>query len=335
MGCLVQAYHWTMPRLLERLSTAMQTRRYSPRTEKAYRRWVVRYVRFCGMRDPRECGVGEVNAFVEHLAVQRRLGTSSQSQVVAALVFLYRDVLAQPLGALPALVRPRLAHRLPNVLEPPDVDRVLAQMSGTAQLVAALLYGSGLRLNEGLSLRVKDVDLVRFTVMVRGGKGNKDRRTVLPERLVPAIASQVDRVRRAHQKAILEGGGRYPLPDAIARKMPGAVRDWRWAWIFPARYDVWDRDLRMRVRYPIHATTIQRAIALAGVKSGINRRVTAHTFRHSFATHLLRSGYDIRTVQELLGHVDVSTTMIYLHVLDNGTGVRSPFDSLPSAPLSP
>ena len=324
-----------MSRLLEQLSAAIHTRRYSARTERAYRRWVVRYVRFCGMRHPRECGVGEVKAFVEHLALQRRLGPSSQNQLIAALVFLYRDVLGQPLGALPAVVRPKVAQRMPNVLEAPDVDLVLAQMSGTPRLVTALLYGSGLRLSEALSLRVKDLDLVRCTLMVRGGKGNKDRRTVLPERLVPAIAAQVDRVRRAHQKAVLLGGGRYPLPDALARKMPGAVRDWRWAWLFPARHDVWNRDLRTRVRYPVHMTTIQRAIALAGVKSGINRRVTAHTFRHSFATHLLRSGYDIRTVQELLGHVDVSTTMIYLHVLESGTGVRSPFDQLPGAPLSP
>ncbi len=324
-----------MPRLLEQLRAACRTRRYSPRTEKAYRRWVIRYVRFCGMRHPRECGVGEVKAFVEYLAARRRLGPSSQNQVIAALLFLYRDVLGQPLGALPAVVRPKLGHRLPNVLEPPDIDRVLGQMSGPAQLVVALLYGSGLRLNEALSLRVKDVDLVRFTVMVRGGKGDKDRRTVLPERLAPSIGAQVDRVRRAHQKAVLSGGGRYPLPGALAQKLPGAVRDWRWAWLFPARHDVWNRDLRMRVRYPIHATTIQRAIALAGVKSGINRRVTAHTFRHSFATHLLRSGYDIRTVQELLGHVDVSTTMLYLHVLESGTGVRSPFDQLSSLDSAP
>jgi integron integrase len=271
---------------------------------------------------------------VEDLAVRTRLGPSSQNQAIAALAFLYRDVLGQPLGALPGVMRPKVSHRLPNVLEAPDVERVLAQMSGTPQLVVALLYGSGLRLGEALSLRVKDVDLVRRTVMVRAGKGNKDRRTVLPERLVPAIGAQVDKVRRAHQKAVLSGGGRYPLPDALARKMPGAVRDWRWAWLFPAQHDVWHRDLRMRVRYPVHVTTIQRAIALAGVKSGINRRVTAHTFRHSFATHLLRSGYDIRTVQELLGHVDVSTTMIYLHVLDAGTGVRSPFDQLATPPSS-
>jgi integron integrase len=324
-----------MSRLLERLSTAIRTRKYSPRTERAYRRWVIRYVRFCGLRHPRECGEREVKAFVEDLVLRARVGASAQNQVIAALLFLYRDVLGQPLGSLPPVVRPKPAHRLPNVLEAPEVERVLAQMSGTPQLVVSLLYGSGLRLTEALSLRVKDVDLVRHTVMVRGGKGNKDRRTVLPERLVPAVAAQVDRVRRAHLKAVLTGGGRYPLPDALARKLPGAVRDWRWAWLFPARYDVWNRDLRMQVRYPIHATTVQRAIALAGVKSGINRRVTAHTFRHSFATHLLRSGYDIRTVQELLGHVDVSTTMIYLHVLDRGTGVRSPLDQLPSSTSIP
>ncbi len=280
------------------------------------------------MRHPRECGIADVRSFIEYLATERRLSASAQNQVIAALLFLYRDVLAQPLGALPAVVRPKAAHRLPNVLEPPEVERVIAQLAGTPQLVVMLLYGAGLRLGEALALRIKDLDLDRRTVMVRSGKGAKDRRTMLPERLVPVLARRVQDMRLWHQREVSRGRGYLPLPEALARKLPGAVRDWRWAWVFPAARDTWDGALRRSVRYPVHPTTVQRAIAAAARRAGINKRVTAHTFRHSFATQLLRSGYDIRTVQELLGHVDVSTTMVYLHVLDGATGVRSPLDRL-------
>lgn len=321
-----------MPRLLEQVRAAIRTRHYSPRTERTYRSWIIRYVRFCGLRHPAECGEVEVKAFVEALTGARPLSASTQGQAIAALLFLYRDVLGRPLARLPSVVRPKHAHRLPNILEPPEVDLVLARLTEPVKLVVALLYGSGLRLNEALSLRLKDIDLVRRTIVVRAGKGNKDRRAMLPERLLDQLGARIAELRGGHLRALQKGGGYYPLPDALAAKLPGAVRDWRWGWLFPARADVYDRVVRRRVRYPLHATTVQRAIAGAVRASGINRRATAHTFRHSFATQLLRSGYDIRTVQELLGHVDVSTTMIYLHVLDRGPGVRSPLDVLPGPP---
>ena len=209
----------------------------------------------------------------------------------------------------------------------------MAQLTGAPLLVVMLLYGAGLRLNESLSLRVKDIDLERRTLMVRSGKGNKDRRSVLPDRLTPLMTDQVAKIRSWHAKELLRGRGYLALPDALGHKFPNAVRDWRWAWLFPSARDVYDRRAKRAVRFPVHQSTIQRAIARAAVKAGLNKRVTAHTFRHSFATQLLRSGYNIRTVQELLGHANVSTTMVYLHVLDQGMGVRSPLDRL--APASP
>ncbi len=273
-----------------------------------------------------------MQTFLEAWAGAGGISASTQNQALAALQFLYRDVLGAPLGNLPAVVRPRGAVRLPNVLEPPEVERVLAELTGAPRMVAMLLYGSGLRLSEALALRVKDLDLGRRVVMVRAGKGNRDRRTMLPDRLVPVLREHMELVRRSHLQSLSRGGGYYPLPDALERKLPGAVRDWRWGWVFPATREVWDRRRGRRVRFPLHATTIQRAITAAAIRSGVNKRVTAHTFRHSFATQLLRSGYDIRTVQELLGHTDVSTTMVYLHVLDRGTGVRSPLDRLGDVP---
>ncbi|MBK8247547.1 MAG: integron integrase [Gemmatimonadetes bacterium] len=317
-----------MARLLDELHLAIRTRHYSRRTEKTYRSWIVRFVRFCDLRHPRKCGEAEVKAFIEHLAAGRQVAATTQNQAIAALLFLYRDVLGQPLGSLPAVVRPKLPHRLPNVLEPSEVERVIAAMTGTPRLVVMLLYGAGLRLNEAMHLRVKDLDLTRHTVVVRAGKGNKDRRSMLPAQVVPLLADHVERERVRHAKRVKAGGGYHPLPGALSRKLPGAQLDWRWSWVFPATRDTWDPAHARPLRYPLHPSVVQRAITAAGVRAGLNKRVTAHTFRHSFATHLLRSGYDIRTVQELLGHVDVSTTMVYLHVLDRGLGVRSPLDGL-------
>jgi integron integrase len=272
--------------------------------------------------------VAEVKGFIEHLATRGGVSAPTQNQAIAAILFLYRDVLGQPLGSLPSVVRPKLPHRLPNVLEPDEIERVIASMSGAPQLVVMLLYGAGLRLNEAMHLRVKDLDLSRHTVVIRAGKGNKDRRSMLPAQVIPMLAEHLERERSRHALRVKAGGGHHPLPGALARKFPGAPCDWRWSWVFPASRDTWDRSLGRGVRYPLHHSVVQRAVAAAGVKAGLNKRVTAHTFRHSFATHLLRAGYDIRTVQELLGHVDVSTTMVYLHVLDRGLGVRSPLDGL-------
>jgi integron integrase len=316
--------------LLPSLRAALRLRHFSIHTERAYVLWVRRFVRFCGNRHPTVCDDRDVVAFLEHLVRTRAVSASTQNQALAAVSFLYRDVLQQPLGALPAVVRARGRVRVPTVLEPEEVERVLREMRGVPRLVVMVMYGTGLRLGEALSLRLKDLDLARQTVVVRDGKGGTDRRTVLPERLVGVLTDRVAELRQAHLRAVQRGGGHVALPRALAVKLPGAVRDWRWSWLFPAAREVYAREFGRRVRFPVHATTVQRAIAAAAMASGINKRVTAHTFRHSFATHLLRSGADIRTVQELLGHRDVTTTMGYLHVLARGVAVRSPLDRLGS-----
>ena len=311
----------------------MRLRHFSVRTERTYRSWIVRYVRFCGMRHPKDCGAEDVRRFLDHLARVDEVAAATQNQALAAILFLYRNVLAVPLSDLPAYTRAKRSTRVPDVLEPSEVMAVFSQLEGVVLTIVQLLYGTGLRLNEAVSLRVKDVDLVRSVVVVRDGKGAKDRRSVLPAALRAPIRQQVESVRALHTKDLARGGSGVWLPGALGRKYPGAARDWRWAWLFPSSGFVRDARSVQRLRWHIYPTTVQRAVATAGRAAGINKRVTPHIFRHSFATQLLRSGYDIRTVQELLGHRDVSTTMIYLHVLETGTGVRSPLDqiSLPAA----
>jgi integron integrase len=321
-----------MPRLIAQLRTTLRLRHYSRRTEQAYVGWVRRFVHFCELRHPIACNEQDVRRFLAHLAEQRQVSASTQNQALAALIFLYRDVLKRPLDALPNEVRAKRGVHVPNVLSPDEVTLVVSHLQGVIRELVALMYGAGLRLEEALSLRIKDVDLQRRTVTVRSGKGGKDRRSVLPESLVDTLRRRIDESRRLHLRDVLSGGGHIPLPTALGRKMPGARLDWRWSWVFPAGRTFKERRTGERMRYHVHPTTVQRAIVVAAAASGLNKRVTAHTFRHSFATHLLRAGYDIRTVQELLGHRDVSTTMVYLHVLDRGSGVRSPLDALPAAP---
>jgi integron integrase len=296
--------------------------------------WVRRYVRFNGLRHPRDCDADDVRRFLEHLANERSVAASTQNQAFAALQFLYRDVLGTPLGSSPRALRAKSQARAPNVLNPEEVDRVLHELTGMVRLVCQLLYGSGMRLSECLSLRVKDVDVSRAELIIRSGKGDKDRRTVLPDRLREPMREALEASRTLHLRDVGRGGGYVALPNALDRKYPRLARDWRWMWLFPAQREYVDRVTKRRMRYHLFPTTVQRQLARAVEKSGVHKRVTAHTFRHSFATHLLRSGYDIRTVQELLGHRDVSTTMVYLHVLDRGVGVRSPLDALPS-PVRP
>ncbi|MCC6774962.1 MAG: integron integrase [Gemmatimonadaceae bacterium] len=331
-----------MPPLLRDVRTALRLRHYSPRTERSYVAWVRRYVRFCELRHPRTCGAPEIRSFLEQLATVRKVAASTQNQAHAALLFLYREVLQLSMDDTRVAVRAKEKTRVPNVLAPDEVALVIRALRGDVQLVARLLYGSGLRLNEALQLRVKDVDLRRGVLTVRSGKGAKDRRTVLPESVIEDMRHRILETRTLHLRDVARGGGYISLPDALARKLPSALRDWRWAWVFPATRQYRDRTTRRAMRHHLYETTVQRAISTAGVSSGLSKRVTAHTFRHSFATHLLRNGYDFRTVQELLGHQDVSTTMVYLHVLDRGPGVRSPLDALdragasashPSAPL--
>lgn len=299
----------------------------SPRTEQAYLGWIRRYVHYHGTRHPAELGEGEVLAFLNWLVVDRRVAHSTQMQALSGLLFLYRDVVGRPLGEVRGLLRARGPKRLPVVLTPEEVGLVVTGVRGVVWLVVMLLYGSGLRLMEALTLRVKDLDLARREIVVRRGKGGRDRVTMLPASLVEPLGRHLARVAQLHRRDLGRGSGAVVLPDALERKLPHAARQWAWQWIFPAGRCYLDPASGERRRHHLHPSGVQRAVVGAVRQSGVTKRATCHTFRHSFATHLLEGGYDIRTVQELLGHSSVSTTMVYTHVLNRGgLGVRSPAD---------
>jgi integron integrase len=315
------------PRLLDRVRQAIRTRHLSPSTERAYLGWIRRFLLFHGRRHPSEMGEEEVTAFLTHLATVRRVSASTQNQALGAILFLYRDVYGRELEWLDGLVRARRPARLPEVLSRGEVEQLLGQLEGTAWLQASLLYGAGLRLMECSRLRVKDIDLEGRQILVRDGKGRKDRHTVLPEKVRSPLRDHLQRVRAQHERDLRAGLGAVALPDAIARKYPGAAKEWAWQWVFPASRHYVDQETGERRRHHLHQTVLQREVKAAARRAGLSRRATCHTLRHSFATHLLEAGYDIRTIQELLGHRDVSTTMIYTHVLNRGgRGVRSPLD---------
>ena len=317
------------PRLLDRLHLEARRRRLSPRTETAYAHWVRRFVRFHGLRHPRELGAADITAFLTHLAVTDRVAPSTQNQAFAALLFLFRQVLGIDPGPLPPATRARRPKRLPIVLSREEVRRLFAQLAGEPRVAAQLLYGSGLRLLEARRLRVKDVDLDRRELTVRSGKGDKDRRTMLAANLCAPLARQLEHARALWQADRRHGRPGVHLPHALARKYPNAGLEWPWYWLFPAPALWRDPDSGVVGRHHLHESRIQRAVRRAVRAAGIAKPASCHTLRHSFATHLLEAGYDIRTVQELLGHRELSTTMIYTHVLNQGRlGVRSPADDL-------
>jgi integron integrase len=321
--------------LLRAMQRQMELRRLSPRTIDAYLAWVRRYVRFHRLRHPAALGDAEVRGFLAWLVERRRVSQSTQGQALAALLFLYRHVLDRPLEALGPLPRGRAPTRLPVVLTREEVERVLGHLDGTYRLVGVLLYGSGMRLLEGLTLRVKDVDLARREIVIRRGKGARDRVTVLPAGLVEPLTRHLERMRARHAQDVAAGAGWVALPDALDRKYPQAGRSWPWQWVFPATRMHRDAQTGEVRRHHLHESAMQRAMSVAVRASGLGKRASCHTLRHSFATHVLEAGYDIRTVQELLGHRDVTTTMIYTHVLNRGgLGVRSPADGLDFGGLS-
>ncbi len=324
------------PRLLDRMRDVLRMKHYSRRTEKSYVQWARRFIRFHAMRHPRDMGELEIRAFLTDLAVDKGVSASTQNQALCALLFLYKSVLELEPGWIAGIVRAKRPQRLPVVMTRGEVRAILDEMTGVPRLMATLLYGSGLRLLECAQLRVKDVDLKRLEIRLKRGKGAKDRITVLPAAVRPTIITHLDTCRRRHDREVREGGGWVRLPDALDRKFPNAGREWPWQWVFPAARTHPDPTTGQILRHHFHESSVQRAVHLAVRQAGVAKRVSCHTFRHSFATHLLEDGYDIRTVQELLGHQSVKTTMIYTHVLNRGgLGVRSPADGvLGGEPLS-
>jgi integron integrase len=317
------------PKLLDQVRGQLRLRHYSERTEAAYVHWIRRFILFHGKQHPLTLGTRHVAMFLTHLATHDEVSASTQNQALNALMFLYSQVLGRNLEAMGGFVRAHKPRRLPVVLTPAEVRAVLERLEGSSRLVASLLYGSGLRLLECLELRVKDVDLEQREIRLRQGKGRKDRVTPLPDACVPMLREHLGRVRVLFETDLREGYGGVRLPDALARNYPNAGREWGWQWLFPAARRYRDAAARVERRHHVHETAVQRAVKRAVAAAGVAKPAGCHTLRHSFATHLLANGYDIRTVQELLGHRDVKTTMIYTHVLNRGgRGVRSPLDAM-------
>jgi integron integrase len=321
------------PKLLDQVRGKIRLKHYSLRTEQAYTDWIRRFIRFHGTRHPREMGAAEVEAFLTHLAVEGKVAASTQNQAKSALLFLYKEVLESELPWLDNVEQAKAPKRLPVVLTRAEVQALLTRLDGTHWLMASLLYGAGLRLMECLRLRVKDIDFARKEILVRDGKGFKDRVTMLPVALVEPLRAHLERVRELHRQDVADGFGAVYLPYALERKYPNAAREWIWQYVFPsAKRSVDPRSGETR-RHHVQDQALQRAIKQAVRDADLTKPATPHTLRHSFATHLLEGGYDIRTVQELLGHSDVSTTMIYTHVLNKGGhGVASPLDAMPVRP---
>lgn len=319
------------PKLLDQVRQAIRLKHYSYRTEQSYVGWIKQFILFHKKRHPKEMGKAEVESFLSHLATDRHVAASTQNQALHALLFLYREVLNKPLPNV-ASIRAKKTKRLPVVLTRDEVQVVLNQLSGVPLLIVQLLYGGGLRVNECLRLRVKDVDFGQKLLIIRDAKGHKDRTTTLPDSAVKKLKIHLTKVKAQHHKDLQKGLGRVDLPYALARKYPNANTDWGWQYVFPSHSlskNPQTEDDDTLYRHHLHSSSIQKAVKQAAKRADIAKHVTPHTFRHSFATHLLESGYDIRTIQELLGHKDVKTTMIYTHVANRGIlGVRSPLDEL-------
>ena len=318
----------TGKKLLEQVSDAIRLKHYSSRTEKTYTDWIRRFILFHDKRHPKDMGAPEIQSFLTHLATQRHLSASTQNQALSAVLFLYRHVLQKDIDLPSDLIRAEKSETLPVVLTHQEAMSIINQMTGVSQLMTKILYGSGLRLMECLRLRVKDIDFGNHQIIVRDGKGEKDRVTMLPDALIPDLQTHLKTVSAIHQQDIKEGYGEVYLPYALARKYPNAPKEWIWQYLFPAFARSVDPETKKTRRHHMDPSVLQKAVRQAALLAKIDKPVSPHTFRHSFATQLLQNGYDIRTIQELLGHKDVKTTMIYTHVLQRGgMVVKSPLDA--------
>ncbi|HCY77205.1 MAG TPA: integron integrase [Ignavibacteriales bacterium] len=314
-------------KLLDQVRNELRVKHYSLRTEKSYTSWIKRFILFNNKRHPNEMGADEIRAFINHLAIKDHVSSSTQNQALQAILFLYKNVLKKEVGWINEIEKAARTKHIPVVFSKAEAKLVLVNMTGVLQLITSLLYGGGLRLNECLRLRIKDVDFDYKQIIIRDGKGEKDRRTTLPEKLIPALQEQIKKVKKIHVADLKENKGETVLPYALRKKYVNAAKDFTWQFLFPSGSFVVDEESKLEYRYHMHSSTVQKAIKDALRKAGISKPGSPHTFRHSFATHLLEAGYDIRTVQELLGHKDVRTTMIYTHVLNKGgLGVKSPLD---------
>lgn len=324
-----KAPYRNLRQILQLVKARIELRHLSPRTAQAYSRWIRQYILFHGNRDPRELGKRDIEAYLSSMATKRKVSASTQNQALAAILFLYREIVPIEVPMLDNIVHAKRPKKLPVVLSPQEVQRLLSEMEGQTRLLATLLYGSGLRLMEGCRLRVKDIDLERLEVHVREGKGGKDRKTMLPEKLVDRLKLQLIESKKLHEEDLSEGRGWVEMPRSLDRKLKNAAREWPWQWIFPATTPYFHPPSQQWRRHHLHETVVQKDVRRAVRDSRLTKRASCHTLRHSFATHLLESGSDIRTIQELLGHADVRTTMIYTHVLNKGgLGTVSPLDRL-------
>lgn len=316
-------------RLLEQVRNAIRTRGYSPRTEKTYVAWIRRFILFHARRHPLTMGDAEIREFITYLAVEKRVAPATQNQALAAVLFLFNQVMRKQIGFVQGIVHSKTSRKLPTVLAPDEVRRIVEKLTGTPRVCALLMYGSGLRVLEVVSLRVKDLDFIRKEIVIRAGKGDRDRRVPLPESVAPTLRAQLKRVERQFGLDLRAGLRGAALPGALSIKYPTADRQLGWQYVFPSRRVYTEAETRARRRHHYHESALQRAFATAVRQARITKRASCHSLRHSFATHLLETGTDIRTIQELLGHTDLRTTMIYTHVLNRGAlGVKSPADRL-------
>ncbi len=325
----INVYTQPKPKLLEQVSIEVQTRHYSRRTDKTYRNWIKQFVLFHGKKHPKQMGEVEVNQFLSHLSTRRNVSASTQNQALSAILFLYKNVLHKELGDFGNVIRAKRSRKIPVVFTKDEVRQILKNLPGEKQLMASLLYGSGLRLTECLRLRVKDVDFDNKQIIVRDGKGEKDRVTLLSEKVIPFLKKHLIKVRKIHTEDIEKGICTTNMPYALERKYPNIAKEWHWQYVFPSSKTVVDKKTGEIKRHHLSESALQRAVKGAIKLAKVEKHGGCHTFRHSFATHLLENGYDIRTIQELLGHKKLETTMIYTHVLHNGPlGVKSPGDML-------